>query len=406
MRRIEAFLQREIGLDAAALGPSLVDRCVRARMKLHGLDNTADYLQLLLRSRTELEELTESVVVTETWFFRDHEPFQIFGTIVTEEWLPQRASAPLRILCVPCSSGEEPYSLAMTLLEVVGAEIPVEIHAVDISRVALARAERASYGKNSFRGKDLGFRDRYFTTTDDGYVLNSEVTRLVKFDHHNLLADDFLQGRAPYDFIFCRNLLIYFDRTTQLIALGKLHQLLAPEGLLFVGAAELPLVTEGGFVSIKRPHAFACRKREAAAAEPDMGGAAQKSRSRTARGLKFSNTEALLPVIGAREVTPAELVRARQLADAGQLAAAAKLCEKYLAQHHSSAEAYYLLGLVKDAANDPEALNLYRKAIYLQPDHYEALVHAALLLERAGDFARAKSYRSRADRIKREPQIS
>lgn len=406
MRRIEALLQREIGLDAAALGPSLVDRSVRARMKLHGLERPADYLQLLLRSRAELEELTESVVVTETWFFRDHEPFQIFGSIVLEEWLPRRTPAPLRILCAPCSSGEEPYSLAMTLLDVVGAEVPVEIHAVDISRVALARAERASYGKNSFRGKDLSFRDRYFTPTDDGYVLNPEVTRLVKFDHHNLLSDDFMQDRAPYDFIFCRNLLIYFDRTTQLIALGKLHQLLAPDGLLFVGAAELPLVADGGFVSIKRPHAFACRKRETAANLLSLTTAAPKSQNRAAHTNHSSLNPLSLPPGGAAEPAPAILLRARQLADAGQLAAAAKLCEKYLGQHHSSAEAYYLLGLVKDAAKDPEALNLYRKAIYLQPDHYEALVHAALLLERTGDFERAKSYRSRADRIKREPQIS
>jgi chemotaxis protein methyltransferase WspC len=406
MRRIEALLQREIGLDAATLGPSLVDRSVRARMKLHGLESAGDYLQLLLRSRGELAELTESVVVTETWFFRDLEPFQIFGKIVLEQWLPQRAPAPLRILCVPCSSGEEPYSLAMTLLDVIGTEVPVEIQAVDISRAALARAERASYGKNSFRGKELGFRDRYFTTTDDGYVLNSEVTRLVKFEQHNLLADDFLQGRAPYDFIFCRNLLIYFDRTTQLIALGKLHQLLTPDGLLFVGAAELPLVAEGGFVSIKRPHAFACRKRQAGAPDSETAVPAQKSRSRTVRGLKLPGAAELLPVINAPEATPAELVRARQLADSGELAAAAALCKKYLVQHHSSAEAYYLLGLVKDASNDSEALNLYRKAIYLQPDHYEALVHAALLLERSGDFERAKSYRSRADRIKRQPQIS
>lgn len=406
MRRIEALLQREIGLDPAALGSALVERSVRTRMKLHGLESAADYLQLLLRSRAELEELTESVVVTETWFFRDHEPFQIFGTIVSEEWLPQRTAAPLRILCVPCSSGEEPYSLAMTLLDVVGAEIPVEIHAVDISRAALARAERASYGKNSFRGKDLGFRDRYFSATDDGYLLNPEVTRLVKFERHNLLADDFLDGRTPYDFIFCRNLLIYFDRTTQLIALGKLHQLLAPEGLLFVGAAELPLVAEGGFVSIRRSHAFACRKREAVANLMTSGERTAKSRTRASRTNNSLVNSPLLPAVALRETAPAILLRARQLADSGQLAAAAKLCEKHLAQHHSSAEAYYLLGLVKDATNDPEALNLYRKAIYLAPDHYEALMHAALLLERAGDFDRAKSYRGRAERVKRQPQIS
>jgi chemotaxis protein methyltransferase WspC len=403
MRRIEALLQREIGLDAAALGPSLVERAVRARMKLHGVVRPTDYLQLLLRSRAELVELTETVVVTETWFFRDHQPFQIFAKIVTEQGPPGPAARPVRILCVPCSSGEEPYSLAMTLLDAVGDSVPFEIHAVDISRGALARAERAVYGKNSFRGKDLEFRERYFTAHPEGYLLSPTVARRVSFEPHNLLADDFLDGRSPYDFIFCRNLLIYFDRTTQLIALGKLHQLLTPEGLLFVGAAELPLVAEGGFVSIKQPHAFACRKREAVGVGADPAPGVIKTRERSGReGAPVNGTLKVLPLHS--EAGEPVLLRVRQLADAGQFEAATKLGEKYLRQHQGSAEAHYLLGLVKDAARDPAALDYYRKAIYLQPDHYEALVHAALLLEQQGEGRRAEAFRRRAERLPTQPE--
>ncbi len=146
------------------------------------------------------------MVVTETWFFRDPETFAAFVRLVREEWLPAHTTAPLRLLSVPCSSGEEPFSLVMALLD---AGVPAErfqIEAVDISARALARAERGVYGRNSFRGKDLAFRDRYFQPSEEGFVLDPAVRDCVRFCQGNFLSDDFLTGRASYDFIFCRNL--------------------------------------------------------------------------------------------------------------------------------------------------------------------------------------------------------
>ncbi|MEK7780211.1 MAG: hypothetical protein AAB370_01765, partial [Verrucomicrobiota bacterium] len=97
----------------------------------------------------------------------------------------------------------------------------------------------------------------------------------------------------------------------------------------------------------------------------------------------------------------ASLKLARQLADSGQLDQAAAICHAYLARHSDSAEAYYLIGLVKDAANDPEAIIYYRKALYLDPNHYETLVHAALCLEKNGDVAAAQTFKRRAERAHR-----
>jgi len=92
------------------------------------------------------------------------------------------------------------------------------------------------------------------------------------------------------------------------------------------------------------------------------------------------------------------LETARQLADTGQLAEAVALCEAHLAQHGPSAGAFYLLGLMKDASDDPEAAALYRKALYLEPNHYEALVHIALWLEKNGDASSARPFKRRAER--------
>ena len=246
-------------MDAASVGSSQIQRSIRLRMKSHGLKRHLDYGELLQSSAAEWDELVESVVVTETWFFRDAEPFSALLGLV-QEWLSANAAGRVRLLSVPCSSGEEPYSLAMTLLDGGIAPARFEVDAVDISARALARAERAVYRKNSFRGKNLQFRSRHFQSTGEGFVLKPEVRKTVRFCQGNLLAENLRTANANYDFIFCRNLLIYFDRPTQQKALSKIGSLLAPEGVLFVGAAEQPLVLEHGFVSAQIPMAFACRK--------------------------------------------------------------------------------------------------------------------------------------------------
>lgn len=399
MQHIEAILRKGIGLDAASIGSSLIERTVRLRMKLHGLKSTADYEQVLLSSVDEFNELIEAIVVTETWFFRDREPFNAFTAIAVGEWLLKHPAEPLRILSVPCSSGEEPYSLAMCLLDAGVAQERFQIDAVDISQNALLRAARGIYGKNSFRGQDLSFRDRHFTEVKDGYALNGLVRQQVNFQRDNVLDDGFLADAPTYDFIFCRNLLIYFDRATQVLALAKLNRLLADDGMLFVGPAELPLVSESGFASANLPHVFACRKAGAPTTPPP--------RPRKTKSLRLvnelpppsplSNTDHAAAGT-APEPNPASLRLARRLADSGQLTEAAALCQTHLARHQDCAEAYYLLGLVKDAMDNPEAMELYRKALYLDPNHYETLVHAALWLEKNGDAMAAQAFKRRAER--------
>src|SRR4029077_16565897 len=112
----------------------------------------------------------------------------------------------------------------------------------------------------SFRGQDLGFRDRHFDATAEGYRLSETVRRQVRFQQGNLFADDLLPGVAIYDVIFCRNVLIYFDRTTQDRALAVLNRLLHAKGVLFVAPAETGLPSSHGLASTNEPLAFAFRK--------------------------------------------------------------------------------------------------------------------------------------------------
>ena len=391
MRRIEEILRKQIGFDATSIGSSVMERTTRLRMKSHGLKDAEAYDKLLAESPEELSALVEAIVVTETWFMRGREAFAAFAEISLNEWLPRNPGRVMRVLSLPCSSGEEPYSMVMALLD---AGMPVErfaVDAVDISVNALARAENAIYGKNSFRGKHLEFRDKYFVQVEDGYALSPDIQRHVTFQRDNLLREGF-KPSVRYDFIFCRNLLIYFDRVTQGLALDKIRTMLAKDGLLFVGPAEMPIVTECGFVNANISHAFAARIGESRIQKP--GGRGRKS------DFKIPPSDLVMPTVASLEMDRAvsPLAVARQLADAGQLADAEKLCLKHLEANDTCPQAYYLLGLVKDAANDPEAITFYRKAIYLDPNHYEALIHAALLLEKSGDLIRADAFRRRAEK--------
>src|SRR5262249_53683940 len=147
-------------------------------------------------------------------------------------WLPAHPKKRLRILSVPCASGEEPYSIIMALLD-AGLQVEqFDVQGADISPRSLARARAAVYGRNSFRGDDLGFRDRFFKQTRDGYALEPRVRDAVRFFEGNLLSAQFLTDSQTYDFVFCRNLLIYLDPVNRARVLNKLAGILAPSGVL------------------------------------------------------------------------------------------------------------------------------------------------------------------------------
>jgi chemotaxis protein methyltransferase WspC len=407
MKQFEHLLRETIGLDVQSIGPTSIQRAVRLRMRSLGLKSPEDYQQLVERSRAEWNALVESVIVPETWFFRDPALFSAFAHLVLAEWLPAHPAVPVRVLSIPCASGEEPYSLVMALLDAGVAPERFQIHAVDISARALACAESGLYGNNSFRGKDLAFRDRYFQPSGEGFVLAAAVRSCVRFYRGNLFSDDFRPKLASYNFIFCRNLLIYFDRPTQQKAIETIERLLAPFGVLFVGPVEQPLVLSHGLVSANIPAASACRKaahvvrrprlariikQPSVPAAPQPNGALQPHLAASS-GLNLPTAARPLPSVRH------DLETARRLADAGRLHEAAEICEAHLRQSRGSAQAYYLLGLVRDASGDARAIECYRKALYLDPNHYESLLQMALLLQKNGDPSRARAFTNRAQRI-------
>ncbi|MFD2270534.1 CheR family methyltransferase [Undibacterium arcticum] len=354
--RFEALLKHTMGLDAASIGPAMIERAVRERLATSGAIDLDAYWQLVQTSDTELQALIEAVIVPETWFFRDREALEALARLAWQQSLRTQPERPLRLLSLPCSTGEEPYSIAMALLDAGLPAARFHIDAVDICTRSIATAERAVYGRNSFRGKLLDYRARHFTPMGDGYVLADSVRQQVRFQHGNLFAPGLLAGENAYDFVFCRNVLIYFDRATQERAILVLDKLLSATGFLFVGPAEAGLFVRQTMISAGIPLAFAFRKTQAATPDPLPFRHAAQPAPQLAAISRPTLAIAAPRKIPARaplqmeiQTSPKQLdeptlSRATRLANQGQLAEAAAICQQHLQQTGPSAAAFLLDG--------------------------------------------------------------
>jgi chemotaxis protein methyltransferase WspC len=396
--KIETLLKQKIGLDAASIGSYTIARSVNQRRMICGLPDLTAYWHRLQTSPQEVEALIEAVVVPETWFFRDRAPFAYLNQFVRTQWKQPL----LRILSAPCSTGEEPYSIAITLLESGLTAAQFRIDAIDISQQALQKAKRATYSKKSFRG-EISINQRYFQTVKDGLEVRpladnleqSRVRDTIHFRDGNLLDPALLKHQ--YHVIFCRNLLIYLDQTARNQVLNHLDRALMPSGLLFVGAAETSQITAKSYVSIRHPFAFAYQKQNLTTPQP----AQIVEKPTPPISLSYPSEIPLQPTL--KPPSPpsnSSLDQAKQLADRGQLIEAAHLAEAYLIHDRSNAQAYLLLGEIYQELNDLErAERSFQRALYLNPGFYEALIHLALIKEQQGDITSATFLRARIQRL-------
>jgi len=408
--RFSQLLKARIGLDAESVGDAVIARAVRQCANRTSGGDLEAYWQRLQGSTEEQQALIEAVIVPETWFFRYPESFAALGRLALRRQLELAGARPLRLLSLPCSTGEEPYSIAMALLDAGLPEAAFQIDALDVSPASLERAAHGMYGRNSFRGSELGFRDRYFHAEGPDYRLDERVRRRVRLRRGNLLAPGLLAEESPYDFLFCRNLLIYFDRDTQERAVQVLLRLVREDGALFIGPAEASLMSRTGLRALGVPQSFAFLRMAAepeapaprprsAPRPPPVAVSPRPSPRRTPPPAPARPVPAAVP--SGAEQGLAEIAR---LANQGQAAQARAACEAYLAQHGPAAQAYYWLGLLADAEGQGEqAQGYYRKALYLQPDHQESLLQLAALLAARGDLEGARRLQERAARgVKRD----
>jgi chemotaxis protein methyltransferase WspC len=410
----ESLLATRIGLDPRTVGPGTIARALHARMSALGLADRAAYLRRLADSEEEQQELVEEVVIPESWFFRDDRPFAALRSYAEAHLRGDAGGGgpPLRVLSIPCACGEEPYSITITLLDLGLAAGRFQIDAVDVSARHLASAARGVFRAQAFRGADLSFRDRHFRPDPhgQGFTLDPSVRRTVRFVRGNLLDPRLLEGQSPYDIIFCRNVLIYLDAASRRRVLATLDRLLARDGRLFVGHADRLTMDRYPFEPWGENASFALRRAqpprgEKPAPEPPAGTPPRPIPARVVPAAEAPPRPPLPPPprtpLPLPETTATLLDEAAALADRGRLDEAAARCEAALGRFGPSARAYFLLGIVRQAGGrQAEAESLFRKTIYLEPAHDEALLALDLIAQRRGDHGAALGYRRRAERAR------
>lgn len=412
LRDIDAILSERLGLDRASIGPGMVPRAARTRMRAVGLVEPSAYAELVATSPEELQELVDEVTVPESWFFRDGMPFAFLQGFAREGWAARPAREPLRILSLPCAGGEEPYSIAVTLEEAGLPPSRYRIDAVDVGARRLEYARRGVYSRNALRGAGADRIARWFRERDDGVEIDPEIRSRVRFRVGNVLDPALLADAPPYDVVFCRNLLIYLSRDARARAEANLDRLLAPDGILVVGHADTLGASEAGraFVAASGRGTFAYRRRKPGepSPAPKPVEAAPPAPPPRPRPLAPPPPDpAPPPPPCPPQATPAEdprplLQQASEHANAGRFGQALACCEREVRRAGPSAAAFSLMGGIHQAAGRrAEAEGCFHKAIYLDPAYDEALLALALIAEGRGDRDASAGFRRRAERALR-----
>ncbi|QAY95765.1 chemotaxis protein CheR [Methylovirgula ligni] len=239
---LRQLLNRRSGLSLDAEKAYLAESRLQPLVQQLGVAGLGGLVKLLLSgSHEDVErDVVEAMTTNETFFFRDRVPFDNFRKVILPHLLQARQdSRKIRIWCAACSSGQEPYSLAMLLDEEAHrlAGWSVEILATDLSRSVVNTARQGIYTQFEVqRGLPISQLLRYFRQEGERWRINEHLQSRIRFTEFNLLSDYAPLGR--FDVIFCRNVLIYFDVPTKKEVLDRMAKALAPDGFFIMGAAE------------------------------------------------------------------------------------------------------------------------------------------------------------------------
>ncbi|CAK0774889.1 chemotaxis protein methyltransferase CheR [Gammaproteobacteria bacterium] len=428
------LIRERIGLQIRPADEQDLRRLIETRLRVSGLTDGA-YLQRLqgcdALSQAEWEVLAHALTIGESYFFRDPGQMALLQRTLLPQLLQSSTTRPLRLLSAGCSTGEEPYSLAMLLDRLLfgsWAGRAIQIDGLDIKRESLQIAAAGCYGEWSFRGVSHDWRETYFSRAGDTWALHPELRRRVRFLPFNLIGQDLpdpVLGLNDYDLILCRNLLIYFDAGSIAQLVVKFRALLRPGGYLLTGHGELQGVPMTGFENQLHEESLIYRRVEANAPAPapvlapirtlsarpaapsrPKAGAQSVSLPESFSQLYRTGRYPDLVAAARRRLQDrprdSEALRwlARAQADLGQQEAARSGCAALLRLNPLDAEAHYLQAQIElDVGADVAAETLLKQALYLEPRFVAPYLALATLTEQTGNSARAMQLRRTALRL-------
>jgi chemotaxis protein methyltransferase CheR len=227
----------ESGIHFSTTNRSILESRLKERLREKKLESLKEYFGLIVKDKEELKTFLDSVTTNLTRFFRNQAHFDAIEKFVIPELIKQKSAGDrkVRFWSAGCSTGEEPYTIAMLLKEILPAGWTFEVLASDISLKSLMVGKEGFYADGRVQGIPENYLAKYFEKKPGGYQIREDLKKLVRFDYHNLKNDS---GLRSLDVVFCRNVLIYFDEPAQKAAVERFWEATGGKGYLFIGHSE------------------------------------------------------------------------------------------------------------------------------------------------------------------------
>jgi len=430
-RKFHDFLIRHSGLHFERRNIKMLERGLDSRMAALRIDSYSEYYEYLeqnMERRQELQKLIQFLTVGETFFFRYHGHFEALAKNCLADLIRHPAKKSLRIWSAGCSTGEEPYSIAMALMEAIPdwKKRDIKIIATDINSSSLRRAKEGVYSSWKMRVTPHHYIEKYFKVIGESYLVRDEVKSLVDFSYFNLQSSS-PRTNEPFDAIFCRNVLIYFTTSTTKKVVEMFADSLSPGGHMFLGHSETLLnvsarferhVHDGSFYYSKKTAPVVLPEKPALKVLPPLE---RPSKAAEPAVRKAPVTGPFVSLDSARSNDPDDLFRkglgclhqenypaaaetfkellqikpkhTGAILGTGQVHMAQgrndqalHCCAEALALNDLLPEGYYLRGLLLEMAEQfADAFEEYRKAILLKIDFVMPHYQLAKLCFRTGD---------------------
>ena len=255
-----ALIYNESGIHFTSTNRSILESRLREELRKKGLTSVKTYFEQVSKDQEELKSFLDSITTNLTRFFRNQAHFDALEHHVIPELMNiKKASADhtIKIWSAGCSTGEEPYTIAMLLKEILPPTWKYEIVASDISLKCLMTAREGFYADSKVEGIPEAFLKKHFEKVSGGYKIHPDIMSKIRFDYHNLKNDS---GLRNMDIVFCRNVIIYFDEPAQLAVINKFWNSMAAKSFLFIGHSESLFGMDTKFEFLKTQWATLYRK--------------------------------------------------------------------------------------------------------------------------------------------------
>ncbi|MDR1955832.1 MAG: protein-glutamate O-methyltransferase CheR [Treponema sp.] len=258
--RYRSLIYDESGINFTLTNRSILESRLKERLRGKGLDSAQSYFTMITRDKEELKNFLDSVTTNLTRFFRNQAQFDTLEKYVVPELLKIKkntGNTVLKIWSAGCSTGEEPYSIAMLMSDILPHPWKYEIVASDISLKCLLNGKEGFYAENRMEGIPAAYLHKYFDRITGGYKVKPEIMARIRFDYHNLKHDS---GLRNLDIVFCRNVIIYFDEAAQTGVMKRFWDSMSSKSFLFIGHSESLFGMDTQFEFVKTPWATLYKK--------------------------------------------------------------------------------------------------------------------------------------------------